>query len=64
MTNETIAANMVWTSLSLEAQRLLLAYYAGVPFIDGAAQLELFERGLFDGQSITTNGRVVVRDRS
>ena len=64
MTNETIAADMVWTSLSVEAQRLLLAYCAGYPFLDGEAQLELHERGLLDGETLTINGRVVVRDRS
>lgn len=66
MTEKAIAADMVWTSLTLEARRLLLAYSLGpeFAFIDQDAQLELHERGLLNGESITTNGRVVVRDRS
>ena len=57
--------DVVWNSLSLEAQRLLLAIGAGLPFVDLIALDELLGRHLAeDEHTLTANGLAVFQGRS
>lgn len=57
--------DIVWTSLSVRAQQLLLAIGAGLPFVDIIALDELMGRHLAaDEFTLTANGRAVFEGRS